>query len=199
MKYPENIQEVAAFCPDYMGFIFYGASARNITDRQIVRNTKLENAGKKIGVFVNETIENIFEIVSECALDGVQLHGQESVAMCDALRKKGLMVLKAISIASASDIKLSELYQSHVDLLVFDTKTPAYGGSGKQFDWTLLNEYHGDTPFLLSGGISVEDADDILKIRHSKLVGVDINSKFEISPGLKNVRLIERFINNVKR
>lgn len=199
MKYPENIQEVSVFCPDYMGFIFYGASARNVTDKQIVRNIKLENAAKKIGVFVDESIENILKIVSYCALDGVQLHGHESVAICDVLRNRGLMVLKAISIASAADMKLSELYQPHVDLLVFDTKTPAYGGSGKQFDWALLNEYHGDTPFLLSGGISVEDAEDILKISHPKLVGVDINSRFEISPGLKNVRLIERFMSKVKR
>jgi len=197
MKYPDNIREVGSLLPDMMGFIFYDRSPRFVSESAIFDDLLLPQSVKKIGVFVNEPIENILRIVSDCKLDGVQLHGSESVEVCDALRQHELFIIKAISVAVAEDLAVCEQYHSLVDLLLFDTRTAAHGGSGKRFDWSLLSHYQGITKFLLSGGITEEDADTILALKHPKLEGVDLNSRFEISPGLKDVALLSFFIKKI--
>jgi len=197
MKYPENIHAVAALKPDYMGFIFYPKSPRYVEPLDIATLNSLPESIKKIGVFVNEDLEDILTIATKYNLDGVQLHGTELVKMCKELRKAGFIVIKAFPIAEAYNFKVTKVYEGSCDYFLFDTKTDAYGGSGLKFNWGMLDEYVGETPFLLSGGIAADDAEAILKIEHPKFAGIDLNSKFEVKPGEKNVELLRDFINQL--
>jgi phosphoribosylanthranilate isomerase len=198
MKDPDNIRAVASLNPDYMGFIFYGKSPRYAGNLDPVVVSQLPEKICKAGVFVNETTENILAIAKRYHLNAIQLHGNETVDNCEALRKTGLTVIKAFSVASVNDLKAGDAYQKSCDYLLFDTKTSLYGGSGQQYDWAILSGYHGQLPFFLSGGISIDDAAAILQIRHPKLAGVDLNSKFEIHPGLKDVEILKKFMNRLK-
>lgn len=194
MKMPSNILDVAALQPDFMGFIFYPRSPRFAEPLDKETLDSLPQSIKKIGVFVNETLENILTSVYKYKLDGVQLHGTEMSSMCEELREAGYIVIKAFPIAEAYNFKVTTKYKGSCDYFLFDTKTDAYGGSGLKFNWEILNEYKGNTPFLLSGGIAADDAEAILKINHPKFVGIDLNSKFELSPGLKNIELLNKFL-----
>jgi len=198
MRIPENIAAVAALKPDFMGFIFYPKSPRFAEPLDISVLNSLPKSIKKIGVFVNEDLDNILTIVYKYKLDGVQLHGAELVEMCRELHETGLIVIKAFPIADAYNFKVTKAYEGVCDYFLFDTKTDAYGGSGIKFNWNILNEYKGKTPFLLSGGIAADDAEAILKIDHPKFAGIDLNSKFEVSPGLKNVEMLKEFITEIK-
>ncbi len=194
MKFPENIQAVAALKPDFMGFIFYPKSPRYAEPLDNASLNALPESIKKIGIFVNENLENILTIVYNYKLDGVQLHGTELVGMCKELRETGLIVIKAFPIAEAYNFRVTKPYEGVCDYFLFDTKTDAFGGSGVKFNWKMLDEYQGETPFLLSGGIAADDAEAILKIKHSKFAGIDLNSKFEVKPGLKDAELLKGFI-----
>ena len=194
MKFPENIQDITALKPDFLGFIFYQKSPRFVDALDAEFLKTVPRSILKIGVFVNETQDNILETVKKYHLQGVQLHGSESEELCYTLKSLGLLVLKAFPIAEAADFKATEAYEGSCDFFLFDTKTPAHGGSGLKFDWSILSEYQGETRFLLSGGISVEDAETIKQITHPQFVGVDLNSRFEMSPGLKNVELLTDFL-----
>lgn len=194
MKVPENIKQVAALRPDLMGFIFYPKSPRYAEPLDAETMTALPESIRKIGVFVNEDLERILTLTYKYKLDGVQLHGTENAAICRELKEAGLLVLKAFPIADAYNFKVTGAYEGVCDYFLFDTKTATYGGSGQKFDWGILNEYKGETAFLLSGGIGADDADAILKINHPKMAGIDLNSKFEISAGLKNVELLKSFL-----
>ena len=197
MKYSENIKAVSVLKPDFMGFIFYPKSPRYVGALDISVLNEFPKTIKKIGVFVNENLENILTIAYKYKLDGMQLHGTELVEMCEKLKEVGYIVIKAFPIAEAYNFKVTKAYEGACDYFLFDTKTDAYGGSGVKFNWKMLDEYKGETPFLLSGGISADDAEDILKIEHPKFTGVDLNSKFEIKPGIKNVKLLEKFISQL--
>ena len=197
MRIPENIRAIAVLQPDFMGFIFYPKSPRFAEHLDIATLNVLPKSIKKIGVFVNETLENILTIVTKYDLDGVQLHGTELVKMCKELRKAGYIVIKAFPIAEAYNFKVTKTYEGSCDYFLFDTKTDAYGGSGQKFNWGMLDEYVGETPFLLSGGIAADDADAILKIEHPKFAGIDLNSKFEVKPGEKNVELLRIFLKEI--
>jgi len=196
LKYPENIQAVSALKPDFMGFIFYPKSPRYAEPLDIKTLEALPPTIKKIGVFVNEDIENILTIAYKYKLDGLQLHGTELVDMCRKLKKLGYLVIKAFPIAEAYNFKVTKAYEGVCDYFLFDTKTDAYGGSGVKFNWQILKGYKGETPFLLSGGIAVDDAEAIRKIEHPLFAGIDLNSKFELKPGLKNISLLKEFISN---
>ena len=198
MKSPENIKEVAALKPDLMGFIFYPKSPRYADLLDIEALAALPANIKKIGVFVNESLENILTILYKYKLDGAQLHGAELVGMCHELKSVGYMVIKAFPVAEAYNFKVTKAYEGVCDYFLFDTKTEAYGGSGLKFNWKMLDEYIGQTPFLLSGGIAADDAEAIRKIEHPLFAGVDLNSKFEVSPGLKNAKLLSTFIGELK-
>jgi len=198
MKYPDNIREVAALKPNFIGFIFYPKSPRYAEPLDDATLKALPKSIKKIGVFVNENLENILTIAYKYKLDGVQLHGTELVEMCKELKLAGYIVIKAFPIAEAYNFKVTKEYEGACDYFLFDTKTDAYGGSGLKFNWTMLDEYVGDTPFLLSGGIAADDAKAILKIEHPKFAGIDLNSKFEIKPGLKNVNLLNSFLREIR-
>lgn len=199
MKHPENIQNIAALHPDMMGFIFYPKSPRFAEPLGIATLDALSKSIKKIGVFVNEDLENILTIATKYNLDGVQLHGTELESMCKELYKSGFIVIKAFPIAEAYNFKVTKKYEGTCNYFLFDTKTDAYGGSGLKFNWGMLDEYVGETPFLLSGGIAADDAEAILKIEHPKFAGIDLNSKFEVSPGLKNVELLTGFLEEIRK
>jgi len=199
LKYPENIQAVSDLKPDFMGFIFYPKSPRYAEPLDNAVLNSLPATIKKIGVFVNEDLENTLTIAYKYKLDGLQLHGAELVDMCRELKKLGYLVIKAFPIAEAYNFKVTKSYEGVCDYFLFDTKTEAYGGSGLKFNWKMLNEYTGDTPFLLSGGIALDDAEAIQKIEHPKFAGIDLNSKFEVKPGLKNISLLKDFISNFQK
>lgn len=190
-----NIKAIAAFLPDYFGFIFYEKSPRAFKLQNL---TILQNV-KKVGVFVNAEIDVMVKNQRRFQLDAIQLHGEESrdvIAQLKVELTSDVEIFKALSIKTAEDIQLTKIYEDLVDVFILDTKTPLKGGSGRQFNWELLDGYKSDTPFLLSGGIGPNDVDKIKKVytRYSKMIGVDINSKFELKPGLKSVDEIKRFI-----
>lgn len=194
MRDAENIREVEALGIDLMGFIFWPKSCRYVVERPAYLPTKC----KRVGVFVDEDIEQVKRIADEYALDFIQLHGHESPEYCTQL--KGMHLIKAISVSGRDDIATSKAYEGLVDYFLFDTKCPSVGGSGQQFDWSVLSAYDGDTPFLLSGGIGPHDAPRLRQafaldgFPVEKCVGIDLNSRFELSPGLKDVNKLKEFI-----
>lgn len=201
MRDVENIKALGRLKIDYMGLIFYPKSPRyidNMSQQDILEMHKALAGGKeRVGVFVNENMQTILQKANEYSLDLIQLHGNESPEFCRELNKT-MPIIKAFSIAEAADFEATKVYQNLWGYLLFDTKTPQYGGSGKKFDWSILNEYKGTMPFFLSGGISEDDVEEIKKINHPKLDALDLNSRFEIEAGLKNIQKLEQFINDIK-
>jgi phosphoribosylanthranilate isomerase len=198
MKFTENIRKIASLQPDMIGFIFYPKSPRYVNNPKDIAQLFIPPSIKKIGVFVNETKEMILQKVKTYQLHGVQLHGDESPALCLALKQQKLKVIKAFSIASVDDIKRCALYEGFADYFLFDTKTSGHGGSGEKFNWNIINSYRGLTPFILSGGISPEDVKVILALKHVRFAGIDLNSRFEMSPGFKDDELLKVFIKKIR-
>lgn len=219
MREPENIRAVEELGVDMIGFIFVPQSKRYVRmissnagilpDYADERQNETSAAGKKaplrVGVFVDDMPQNIITRIYNYNLDYVQLHGDESAVMIDNLRRsvdpdihKGLKIIKAISVASENDVKRWREYEGHADMLLFDTKGDEAGGNGRHFDWELLNAYDGNIPFLLSGGIDIDDALEIRKINNPMFAGVDINSRFETEPAVKDVEKIRNFIRLLK-
>jgi phosphoribosylanthranilate isomerase len=194
MRDADNIREVLTLTPDFMGFIFYPKSPRYVASPEALKHIRFGQNTTKTGVFVNASEEDIMQKVELYDLQAVQLHGDESVDLCSFLKNKGLIVLKAFQIHSAEDFKNAARYNRQVDYFLFDTKTASYGGSGSKFDWSLLDVYHGDTPFFLSGGIGSDDACEIQKINHPSFRGVDLNSRFETATAIKDYELLQQFI-----
>jgi phosphoribosylanthranilate isomerase len=209
-----NIQSLIALKPDFMGFIFYKKSKRFVTNFPTI---EIPSTIKKVGVFVNETIDDVIEIVIKHQLDCVQLHGNESPEYCEDLKKliterrrsektrhselvsesHPIEIFKAFSVDDSFDFLITESYQKDCNYLLFDTKGKEYGGNGVKFNWEVLQKYKGKTPFLLSGGISKNDSEEIKKIKHAAFAGLDINSGFEIEPALKNIEDIKEFKQNL--
>ena len=161
---------------------------------------------KFVGVFVDDMPQNIVTAVYNYHLSYVQLHGDESPVMIDNLRRTlvpdivpQIKIIKAISVSSAEDLKRCEPYEGHVDLFLFDTKCKGYGGSGQKYDWSVLEAYTGQTPFLLSGGIGPDDADRLRDFHHPQCVGIDLNSKFETAPGMKDINLLQNFLHQLNK
>lgn len=194
MREPDNIREILTLDPGFLGLILYPKSSRYVTSPTIINNIRFGQNTKKTGVFVNATEDEIMQKVKLYELQAVQLHGEESVVLCRSLRNKGVLVLKAFQIYAAEDFEDTLLYNDQVDYFLFDTKTAFYGGSGSKFDWSLLDAYHGNTPFFLSGGIGPDDVQAIQKINHPLFRGVDLNSRFEIAPAIKSYKLLQQFI-----
>ncbi|MCD8309931.1 MAG: phosphoribosylanthranilate isomerase [Prevotellaceae bacterium] len=187
----ENIRQVESLGVSLMGFIFYPPSARAVR----VMPAYLPLKAKRVGVFVNEAPEHIVACIAKYGLDYVQLHGKETVDDGRRLHEEtGIKLIKALPLSSPREAAGAEVYSGVCDYLLFDTPTKAYGGSGKRFDWSLLDSYQGDTPFLLSGGIGPESVEAIKAIHHPRLAGIDLNSRFELSPGVKDVERLRRFL-----
>ncbi|SMD31647.1 phosphoribosylanthranilate isomerase [Reichenbachiella faecimaris] len=181
---------------DFIGFIFYSKSSRNFHDGDI--KGAIQSGKKKVGVFVNEAIEEVERLAEAYQLDYLQLHGDESPAYCKQLKTQGYKLLKAFSIYDQLPSNLEE-YESVVDYFLFDTKGVSYGGNGTQFDWRVLDEYQLKTPFILSGGIGTQDVVALKSLSHPLLYAVDVNSKFEMAPGLKDEHLLGNFIEELKK
>ncbi len=198
MRDAANVAEVASLRPDYMGFIFYEPSPRNCRGIDPSVIASLPNGVKPVMVSVDLPEEEITSIANHYGFRTLQLHGKESPELCRSLCSKGFKVIKAMGMCSAESLKALREYDGSVDLFLLDTKTPSKGGSGKKFDWTILEGYDLNTPFFLSGGIGPSDAEAILSLHHPKFEGIDLNSRFEISPALKNTPLLHQFMTIIR-
>lgn len=197
MRDPKNIVEVANSAPDYLGFILYPKSKRNVNPELLPELFKaIPEKIQKVGVFVNESIDQIIKI-AKVGLNVIQLHGQETPDICNAIKKSGFTVFKAFSIDDAFDFNMLEAYKGTCDYFLFDTKGNLPGGTGQKFKWQILEKYHLDIPFFLSGGITPDDVENICNFKHAQLLGLDINSGFEISPALKNIEKVKHFITEI--
>ena len=197
MKYEENITEVAALKPDYLGFIFHEESPRNF-DGLI---PELSKNIQKTGVFVDEKVEYIVQQIEKHKLSVIQLHGHESPEMCRILKSTNAKVVKVFSIKDTFDFSVLEPYEEVCDYFLFDTKGKLPGGNGYTFNWDVLINYPSTKPFFLSGGIGLEQKEKLKEFINSEAskycFAIDVNSKFEIEPGLKNIEVLKEFKNNV--
>lgn len=195
---PENIIEVCKLKPDFIGFIFYEKSKRYMANTIPIELIKdIPSNIKKVGVFVNENIEVVQMIYKRYNLDYVQLHGNEDQRYCIRLYLKQIPIIKAFNIGNVFNFRVLDSYAPFCSFFLFDTKAELPGGNGVKFDWELLNSYDSRIPFLLSGGISNDDIEAIKSLNHEMIYGIDINSKFEIEPGLKNIEKIKNFKNEL--
>lgn len=212
MRDADNIRDISALGVDMIGLIFYPPSPRYVQQFSSGAGIIPDYApdmGKtplRIGVFVDDMPQNIVTRVYNYKLDYIQLHGNEPRETLENLRatidpdiKPKIKIIKAISVSSAEDIKKYKEYVGAADLFLFDTKCKTVGGSGEQFDWQVLQAYDGDVPFLLSGGIGPDDAERVRNFHHPKCIGIDLNSKFEIEPALKDVEKLKQFLVKVKK
>lgn len=193
MRDPDNIRAVEQLGIDWMGFIFWPGSSRYVSEPPAYLPTQAQ----RVGVFVDATLEDIRAHVRDYGLQLVQLHGHESPAFCRSLRSvcgDTIATIKAFSIATAADLEATQAYEGTVDYFLFDTRSPLPGGSGQQFDWSILDAYDGTTPFLLSGGIGPDDLDRLRAFHHPRLLGFDLNSRFESAPALKDLSLLTPFL-----
>ena len=197
MRDGDNIREVEQLSIDWMGFIFYPKSSRYVSEVPAYLPTKC----KRVGVLVDASTDEIIKKIHDFYLDAIQLHGNESPEQISHLLSltSHLSIIKAFNIATAEDLKSTASYTGLADYFLFDTKGPSVGGNGEKFDWSVLSNYEGDTPFLLSGGIGPDDAARVSSFRHPKCVGIDLNSKFESSPAFKDVTTLSRFLNEIKK
>ena len=217
MKYSENITQVAALQPDYLGFIFYEKSARFVE-----KNTpEVSKNSKKTGVFVNATLAYILDKISKHHLKAVQLHGSESPQFCEELKlachsaldaksmikgdktlnqvqdDKRIEIIKVFSIKDTFDFSVLKSYESVCDYYLFDTKGKLPGGNGYTFNWDVLKDYPSTKPYFLSGGIGLDQLENIKEFQQSNAsnycYAIDVNSAFEIEPGLKNIEKLTAF------
>ena len=212
MRDADNIRDISALGVDMIGLIFYPPSPRYVwqfSSGAGIIPDYAPDMGKtplRVGVFVDDMPQNIVTRVYNYKLDYIQLHGNEPRETLENLRatidpdiKPKIKIIKAISVSSAEDIKKYKEYVGAADLFLFDTKCKTVGGSGELFDWQVLQAYDGDVPFLLSGGIGPDDAERIKNFHHPKCIGIDLNSKFEIEPALKDVEKLKQFLVKVKK
>lgn len=193
LKGTVNIDDVAGLAPDFMGFICYDRSPRFIADLDPDVLKDVHEAIIKTGVFVNETEENVRKAIDRFGFDAIQLHGNESPTFC-AEFKGEVIVIKAFGVDDGFDFSQLIRYKNVVDYFMFDTKTDKHGGSGQTFNWKILDRYTLKVPFFLSGGLSLDNLADIKQIQHPAFYAVDLNSRFETAPGLKDInRLNEAF------
>ena len=191
MKYQDNIEAVAKLQPDFLGFIFHEQSARHF-DKTI---PELPISIKKVGVFVDEKVEFISRQIEKHKLNAIQLHGHESPEMCKLLKSANVEVIKVFSIKNEFDFSILTAYEEVCDYFLFDTKGKLPGGNGYTFDWDVLKEYPSTKPFFLSGGIGLDQIDQLNEFRKSEAskycYAIDVNSRFEIEPGLKNIEKLK--------
>jgi phosphoribosylanthranilate isomerase len=194
MKYKDNIKEILSLKPDYMGFIFYQKSPRYMNDLSFLSDLSFGTT-KKVGVFVNESVSQIIEYRNRYQLDLVQLHGDEKVEDVQKLQEEGVKTIKVFRVTNKLPFAELDSFEGLTDYFLFDTKTDKYGGSGKTFDWGILDTYTYKTPYFLSGGLDIESIEEIKIESFPGLHAVDLNSKFEVEPGLKDFEKI-KILNN---
>ncbi len=212
MREEQNILDVAALGVDLIGFIFWPESKRYVHSISSYAgiipdfsSLHLDKTAKRVGVFVDGMPQNIVTAVYNYDLDYVQLHGSETPEMIENLKatlipdiQPDIKIIKAISIEKPEDVDQYKAYEGIADLLLFDTKCKTVGGCGQQFDWSVLDRYQGETPFLLSGGIGPDDVERVKAFHHDKCIGIDLNSKFEDAPAVKNIEKLSQFIRELR-
>jgi len=199
MKYPDNIDAVCAAEPDYIGFIFYPKSKRYVGENPDERIfSQVPDSIQKVGVFVNEGPKQVIDTCRKYKIQVAQLHGKESVEYCREIKKSGLTVFKAFSLDDDFDFSQLVAYAPVTDFFLFDTKGKLVGGTGEKFNWQILDRYKLSTPFLLSGGIKYTDCKDLHDLSFSGLIAIDINSGFELKPGLKDSNQVADFVKEMR-
>jgi phosphoribosylanthranilate isomerase len=196
MRDSQNIREVEGLGPDMMGFMCWSGSKRYVS----VKPDYLPDVCR-VGVFVNPTADEVMSKVRELGLNRIQLHGTETPELCRSIHNAtGLPIMKAVSIESQDDFGQCSAYDraDGVDMFLFDTKCSGWGGSGQEFDWSLLEGYDGSNPFILAGGIGPGAEERIVEICHPKFIGIDLNSRFETDPAYKEIEKLSVFINNIR-
>jgi phosphoribosylanthranilate isomerase len=196
MREEENIRDLILIKPSLIGLILFPGSSRFVKDPQKLADIfSEERSFQLVGVFVNEQKSRILELHKLLNFDLIQLHGQESPSFCEDLKSMGLKIIKVFGIDCEEDFSRTAPYANSSDFFLFDTLTSTHGGSGRKFDWSLLDSYKGKVPFFLSGGIGPEDKP---AIDHPCFAGIDLNSRFEVSPGLKDIDLLSRYFKNIR-
>lgn len=194
MREAGNIREAEHTGVDWMGFICYPRSPRFVARRPAY----LPRHVRRIGVFVNARQEEIMRRADELGLYGIQLHGSETPELCRHIRATGLQVIKAFAVGRTEGLVRTEAYADCCDYFLFDTPSLGHGGSGRTFDWQLLDEYQGRVPFLLSGGLTPASLPDLLRFHHPRWAGIDLNSGFETAPAVKDCTALSTFIHELK-
>ena len=204
MREADNIREVETLGIDMMGFIFWPKSSRYVSQCP----DYLPKRVKRVGVFVDEDPEQVKRLADDYGLDYIQLHGHETPEVISYLRTPALphpRIIKAFNISTAEDLIQTQPYEGLVDYFLFDAKGKSVGGNGEKFNWDVLDAYQGNTPFLLSGGIGPDDTERVIAFVRGdlqsarKCIGIDLNSRFELAPGLKDVNALRRFVNDINR
>lgn len=195
MRDLHNIEQLIDLPIDYIGFIFYQKSPRFVQSLIPSHTTKQT---KRVGVFVNETFANIMAKVDSYGLQTIQLHGDETIELCASLQKNGLEVIKAFGIDDQFDWTTLEKYLNDVDYFLFDTKSTQYGGTGKPFGWQQVQQYPYSKPYFLSGGLGLDNLHQAINITDNRLYALDLNSRFELKPALKNIELITQALSIIQ-
>ncbi len=192
MKYADNLKELVALAPDYIGFIFYSKSPRYMAETLKPEDLKVIPAHiKKTGVFVNANTETVLSLARKYELNALQLHGDESAEQCRVLKVAGFEIIKVFGIGNEFDFSTLVPYKPYVNFFLFDTQSKQYGGTGKAFNWQVLQQYDNEVPFFLSGGISLDNMAQIRKLQGFNLYAIDVNSCFETSPGQKDIEMLK--------
>jgi phosphoribosylanthranilate isomerase len=192
MRESTNISELLKLSPDYMGFIFYAKSKRDVAGSLAIDLLhSFPNTTEKVGVFVNAEIDFVKGKVKQFNLAMVQLHGDETPEYCFDLKSNGVKVMKVFSVGNSFDFNQLEAFKPCVDFFLFDTKGKERGGNGELFDWSILKAYDQEIPFFLSGGIDLENLEQLSELKGMNLHAIDVNSKFETEPGLKDIERLK--------
>jgi phosphoribosylanthranilate isomerase len=191
MRDAENIMQVAALAPDYMGFIFYPKSPRYVGKGFQIPATFPTNI-IRVGVFVNESSDEMASQVEQHKLDFLQLHGEETVKQCEELKSLNIKIIKVLSIDERTNFDHTKFYSAAVDFFLFDTKGKYYGGNAETFRWRLLEKYDQRIPFFLSGGLTPENAADVRTLNGMNIHALDVNSGVEQAPAYKDVNKIKQ-------
>jgi phosphoribosylanthranilate isomerase len=198
MRHPENIQGLVGLGPDFIGFILFPGSKRYVGNSYVLEADIPEKI-KKVGVFVNAVLKDVVHWKSSLDLDIVQFHGSEPPEYCKEVKDMGLKIVKSFGVDQNFDFSTLDEFAPYCDYFLFDTLSPSYGGSGLKFDWSVLQKYSLDIPVFLSGGIGPNDPVEILNSNLAKIFAIDINSKFEVTPGLKDIELIKGFFTKIRQ
>ncbi|WP_031527772.1 phosphoribosylanthranilate isomerase [Dyadobacter crusticola] len=200
LRQQSNIEEVVALKPNFIGFIFYEKSPRFVGEEISEEYIKsIPQSIKKVGVFVNASPGHILNMVKKYDLQYAQLHGNEMPDICRSIRQKGVSVIKAFSINEQFNFAMLNNYKSFCDLFLFDTAGANPGGNGTSFDWNLLRKYDNEKPFLLSGGVGLDNIEEIIELSKTlPIYGIDVNSKFETEPGIKDISKLQELFDLIR-
>jgi phosphoribosylanthranilate isomerase len=199
MRDADNLKDIAALGPDYIGFIFYDQSPRFVgdtLDETLVKS--LPRSIRKVGVFVNASPDYILRMVKKYDFQYVQLHGTETPEFCRSLRNRGINIIKAFRIDDSFNFSMLNNFKAQCDFFLFDAKGDQPGGNGVTFDWNILSRYDNEKPFFISGGIGLSNVDQVNLLKGFKLYGVDVNSQVETSPGVKDVAKVKEILSYLR-